>query len=184
MQPDQQQGQAPGWNFVAEDRPAVSNNETPKPEQSSYAWSASEFIAYHKNASWYILAIFATLGIGGVVFLITRDIISTVSVAIFGILFMIYAGRKPRVLQYSIDAKGIHIGEKTYPFGLMRSFAVINQGSLRSINLYPLKRFMPPISIYFEPQEESTIVDLLGNHLPHEEKNQDMVDRLMHKIRF
>jgi hypothetical protein len=43
---------------------------------------------------------------------------------------------------------------------------------------------MPPISVYFEPQEEATIVELLGRYLPQEDKNQDIIDKLMHKIRF
>lgn len=184
MQPDQKQNETSGWSFVANDQPAA-NQAAAVPSKSSYSWSASEFIAYHKSFGWYASAILAIVLIGALVYVITRgDIISTLSVVVFGILFLVYAGRKPRVLQYSIDSSGLHIGEKTYPFGLLRSFSVINEGSLRSIYLYPLKRFMPPISLYFEPQEETTIVELLGSYLPQEEKNQDLVDKLMHKIRF
>jgi hypothetical protein len=183
MQPDQYK-QAGEWNFVANDQAPITPQTGAQRSQGSYTWSASEFIAYHKNFGWYALAVIVTFAIGGTIYVVTRDLISAFSVVMFGLLFTVFAGRKPRVLQYSIDSSGLHIGEKTYPFGMIRSFSIINEGSFKSINVYPLKRFMPPISVYFEPQEEATIVELLGRYLPQEDKNQDIIDKLMHKIRF
>lgn len=183
MQPEQSEPQS-SWQFVPEtNNPDVSAATQPS-ASSPVSWSASEFIAYHKNAGWYLLALLVVAVIAGGVFLITGDVISVVSIVVLGILFLVFASRKPRVLQYSVDDKGVTVGQKLYAFKELRSFAVIDEGAMHSISLYPLKRFMPPVSIYYEPQDEASIVDLLGNFLPKEDKNQDMVDRLMHKIRF
>lgn len=186
MQPDndQQTGQ---WQFIQDDTPAqaASASSSSAESKSQFSWSASEFVAYHKGGGWYVMVFFGLIALVAIVFFITsKDFISAGSVLLIGILFMIYASRKPRVLAYQIDKSGVRIGEKLYPFSVLRSFAVIDEGSLHSISLLPLKRFMPSISMYFEPKDESTIVEVLGKYLPKEDKSQDMVDRFMHKIRF
>jgi hypothetical protein len=119
-----------------------------------------------------------------VIFVISQDYISSGSIIIIGILFLAYASRKPRVLTYSVDTDGVHIGEKLYPYSSIKSFAVIDEGSLRSISLIPMQRFMPAISMYFEPQEEAKIVEALSGYVPREERKQDAIDRMMHRIRF
>jgi hypothetical protein len=153
-------------------------------EPAVVSWSASEFIAYQKNAGWYLIALLGLLTLAGVVFLLSQDLISSGSIIIIGFLFLIYAARKPRVLNYSVGTDGIHIGEKLYPYSSLKSFAVIDEGSLRSISLIPMQRFMPAISMYFEPQEEAKIVDALNSYIPREDRKQDAIDRMMHRIRF
>jgi hypothetical protein len=48
----------------------------------------------------------------------------------------------------------------------------------------PLQRFMPPISVYYEPKDEAEILGVIGAYLPNEELRNDYVERLMRKIRF
>jgi len=179
MQPEQQPPSQ--WQFApGEQQPAVTSTQA----SDNVSWSASEFIAYHKSAGWYLQVLLIVAALSAAAFFITRDLISTVSIVIIGIMFMVFAGRKPRVLNYAIDKAGIHVDQKLYAFATLRSFAVIDEGTLKSITLLPAKRFMPPISMYFEPQDENKIVETLGSFLPKEDRKQDAVDRFMHKIRF
>lgn len=156
----------------------------PVPASTNVSWSASEFIAYQKTAGWYALALFGLIGLAAVIFVISRDYISSGSIIIIGLLFLAYASRKPRVLTYSVGSDGVHIGEKLYTYATIKSFAVIDEGNLRSISLIPMQRFMPAISMYFEPQEEAKIVESLSSYIPREERKQDAIDRMMHRIRF
>jgi hypothetical protein len=48
----------------------------------------------------------------------------------------------------------------------------------------PLQRFSPLTTIYYDPNDEERIVDLLANRLPMEERKRDAIDRLMWRIRF
>lgn len=193
MQPEGQQSPpSTSWQFVPEAAPAVTqtpvNGQQPSQVASSdiqVSWTASEFIAYQKNAGWYVLAFLAIIVLAAITYFITRgDIVSTGSVIIIGILFVVLASRKPRVLTYQISSSGVKIGEKLYPFSQVKSFALIDEGTFQSISLMPLKRFMPSISMYFEPQDEQKILLALGAYLPQEQRKQEFVDRLMHKIRF
>jgi hypothetical protein len=48
----------------------------------------------------------------------------------------------------------------------------------------PLKRFMPPLSLYMDPADEEKIVDVLADYLPVEQREQDPIDKLMRRLRF
>lgn len=174
------------WKFAPEGSQSASSTAEPdsQTESAEITWTASEFIAYQKNFGWYALMLIAVIGMAGVAFLLLDDYISSISILFIGILFIIFASRKPRVLNYRLDSSGISIGDKMHPFSQFKSFSIIDEGSLRSISLLPLQRFMPAISMYFEPQDESKIIEALANYLPHEDRKQDPIDKLMHKIRF
>ena len=61
---------------------------------------------------------------------------------------------------------------------------MIDEGALSSVNLIPLKRFLPPVSAYYEDKDEKKITDALGDHLPYEPRKLDMVERLSRRLRL
>ena len=98
--------------------------------------------------------------------------------------FGVFAARKPRVLDYQVDNAGVKIGPKFYAYGNFKAFAIVNEGAVESVWLMPLKRFMPILTIYFAPDDEQKIIDVLGNFLPVQSHQPDPIDRLMHQLRF
>lgn len=151
----------------------------------SISWSASEYIAHHKSGSWYALfGVVLVVGLIGIYFITSGDILSVVVVAIVAAVFAMYAARQPNEQQYSISDQGVSIGSKAYSFNDFKSFSVIDEGAFSSIAFMPLKRFMPVISIYYTPDDEDKIVDALSQFLPFDHRDADMVDKLMKKIRF
>ena len=174
-----------GWQFHAEGQTTTPSTAQPNPKSvKAVQWTASEFIAHHKTSGWYLLLGGGAIALAAVVFLVTQDKISTAMVAVVAIIFGIFASRKPRELPYSVDNESLHIGDKSYPYATFRSFSVVQEEGVDSIRFMPLKRFMPILSIYFEPQDEQKIIDVLSQYLPVEERQLDAVDKLMHKIRF
>lgn len=174
------QNQNPGWyNENIDASPVQSEvNDTP------VSWTASEYISHQKNSSWYVM-----LGLGSVmaavlVYLITRDRISSSMMVLVAILFGIFAARQPRVLNYQISSHGITIGDKFYSFNDFKSFTLFEEGRVSSISLMPMKRFMPSLSVYYPPEQEEQIVGLIANYLPHEDREPDALDKLMHRVRF
>ncbi len=180
-----------GWQFQAEESVAQGSPpaQTPAPKQSTsdseVNWTASEFIEHNKSSGWYTALIFGTIGLAAIIYLLTNgDKVPILVVAIVAIGFGILGARKPRELQYSVGDKGIQIGDRFFPYGGLRSFSVVKEEGIESIWLMPLKRFKPIISIYFEPNDAPKIVDLLSKFLPVEHRQLDMVDKLMHRLRF
>lgn len=151
---------------------------------TAITWTASEFIAHYKSPGWYAALAGSALGGAFLVWLITKDKISA-AVVLFGALMLgIYGGRQPRQLQYQLDEMGLTIGSKYYTYDNFRSFSVIAEGAFSSIMFMPLKRFAPVVSIYYAPQDETAIIDLLAVRLPSEVRGSDPIDRLMTRIRF
>jgi len=182
-------GQKASWKFDGNN--TATNTEIPTPETpesnpitTEVAWSASEYVHHEKDTKWYFAYSGVSLFILGLVFLLTGDVISVGILAVLAIGFGVFAARKPETLNYRIDASGVHIGSKLYPITMFKSFAIVEEGSINSIALMPLKRFMPPITMYCAPEDEKKVEEALGAMLPQETKEQDRVDKLMHKVGF
>ncbi|WP_206780514.1 hypothetical protein, partial [Microbacterium sp. AISO3] len=73
-------------------------------------WTASEYIAHDRGPSWYVGLGFCAILLAGLVYLLTRDYISSGMIIIVAGVFGVFAVKKPRVLEYSIDDRGLTIG--------------------------------------------------------------------------
>jgi len=147
-------------------------------------WTASEFVAHDKSFGWYVTLALVAVVVAVGVYLLTRDYVSAGVVIFAAIIFGVYGSHKPRQLPYRLNHQGITIDKKHYNFAEYRSFSVIQEEAFASITLMPLKRFAPPLSVYFAPEDEENIINLLSVVLPYEERKRDAVDALMHRIRF
>jgi hypothetical protein len=113
-----------------------------------------------------------------------HDIISIVFIVIVSILFAALGSKKPRQLPYQVDDRGITINGKFYSYNMFKSFSVLREGAMAYVNLLPLQRFMPELSIYFSTEDEDKIVDVLASNLPYEHRDENAFDRLMKKLHF
>lgn len=182
----QDQNSEIGWKYSGKDKDVTaSNNGASQPKAvSEISWTASEYIEHQKGAGWFIRFSAISFVAIGFIFFITRDYITIVILAVLAIVFGFFAARKPAVLAYRLDNRGVTIGQKFYPVNLFRSFAVIEEDAFRTITLLPMKRFMPSISLHYPPEEEKAILETFGNLLPRETRQQDPIDKFMHRIRF
>lgn len=154
------------------------------PNHAPVSWTASEFVEHQKPQGWYAILTLGAVVISAVLYFMLQDIVTVVVVALAAVMFGMVGARKPRSLTYAIGQAGVKIGEKSFPYEAFKSFSVIEEGAIDSIQLAPLKRFMPPISLYFPPDNEQEIVETLAAYLPHEERNHDAIDRLMKRVHF
>lgn len=181
LMPSQDPAPSANWQFKDDDsyKPASA-----PADDAVIDWTASEYISHDKSASWYLILAVGALIFTGLVYLLTKDLIIVVTLIVVTILFAVTAARKPRVLHYAITSSGITIGSKTYPFPMFKSFSVIQESGIRSIYLLPMRRFNVPVSLYFPPEEEKAISEAIGLHLAYEDRQQDPIDKIMHRIRF
>lgn len=157
----------------------------PQPAGEGIQWQASEFIDHQKSALWFIalvgVAIVASVAI---YFLTGGGVLAPIVVGMSALAFATIARQKPRSLQYGLTSSDITVGQKKFNYDDFKAFSVVQDGALYSIVLEPTKRFMPPLTIYFANEDGEKIFDTLAQHLPHEDKQLDAVDRMMRKIRF
>lgn len=166
---------------------AGSTNQVVSPTDndiSTVEWSASEYVAHEKSSSWYLGTVFFGAILTALIYFITTDIFVTAVVFIAGASMAIYAGRKPDTKQYQLDDKGIKVADKIYPYSNFKSFSIVEEGAIDSIWLKPMKRFSPLVVVYFSPEDEAKIIDVLANFLPHEQRELDFIDQISKKMRF
>ncbi len=174
-----------GWSYTPDQTSSDATEEAPLvPKTEEISWTASEFIAHEKSAGWFLVLLLVTISAAGLVYLITKDYISTGVVVLVGIFLGYYARRQPRQLDYAVTADGIIIGQKLYMYDHFKSFSLQQEGAINSIQLTPLKRFVPLMSIYFAPEDEDRIMSAIGAHLPMEDTKEDSLERFMRKIKF
>jgi hypothetical protein len=152
--------------------------------EAEISWTASEFIDHAKSIDWYLaLAVAAVLG-AIAVYLLFRDLITTIVILVAALAFGLYGRRRPRLLEYKLDTHGLFIAGKFYPYATFRSFAVVDEGHFSSIAFLPLKRFGLLTTVYYDPADEASIIDIISRHLPLEPRSADAIDRFMKRIRF
>ena len=76
------------------------------------------------------------------------------------------------------------INGKKYSYSSFKSFSLLRDGDMTSVNFFPLKRFMPLVSAYLAQADEDKVAKAIGNHLPYEQRQMDSIDRLSRRLRF
>ncbi|MGH7157140.1 MAG: hypothetical protein ACREGG_03465, partial [Candidatus Saccharimonadales bacterium] len=150
----------------------------------SVSWEASEYIDHPHGAGWYTVLTLITAVLATVIYIAAKDKIATGTIVVVGIIVGVFASHKPGQAKYEITNSGLIINGKIYSYGDFKSFSIIREGALSSVNLLPLKRFMPPVSAYFESGDEDKITDAIGNYLPYDDRKLDAIERLSRRLRL
>lgn len=186
-------------NQSADDQPEAvpQESETPQPsdeqpqtpaqppkELPTLQWEASESVHYDKSPAWYVgLSVVAVLAAIVAVFLL--DLWSfAVLIIVMAVSVMLLSSKPPRQLQYRLDTAGLSVQEKQYPLEGFRAFAVVQEGSMFYIKMIPLKRFMPPLEIFFPTEYGDDIIAILGSRIPMQTYKRDLLDAMTRRLRF
>jgi hypothetical protein len=154
------------------------------PTDNAFTWTASEFVDHNKGASWYLILFLITAALAVGAYFLTKEYFTVGIIVVLGIIVALYARQKPKQVTYELSSSGLRIGEKLYSYNLFKSFSLVNDGALNSIQLTPLKKLMPTISAYYQAADEEKISDILGQYLPFEEAKPDSISRLSRRLRF
>ncbi len=168
--------------------PYQSTSQTPNEVQQSteeISWTAVEFVEHNKSSLWFL--VLAAIGVGmavGIYFLTDGDWIAAVIVLALAVIFGVGATRKPRTLDYKLDDSGITVDKKLFNYEYFSHFTVVQEGSVESILLTPVRRWSVPLSLYFSPEAADKIIDTLSAYVPFERHDPSYVDKFLHRIRF
>lgn len=172
------------WNFHEEAPTSRGYAPVANEGPDVLTWTASEFIDHEKGAGWYGLLTLAGLAIATVVYFLMKDIVSTAVILFATLAFGVFAARKPRVQNYALTERGLQIGPKMYSFQDYKNFSIAPEGAVIGIIFMPLKRFMPPLTVYVMPDMQTQVMDFLGSVLPFEQRRFDAMDGLLRRIHF
>jgi hypothetical protein len=151
--------------------------------EEPYGWQASEFVHHQKTIVWYVV-----VGVGVLVLsMIAAALHLWLEIGVFivmGIAIMVYGSKPPRTLSYELNDKGVHVDEKVYAYEEFRSFGVVHDDAWHSIDLEPTKRLSPRLVLLFGDDDLDAILAHLERHLPREDRQPDLIERITRYVRF
>ena len=150
----------------------------------SVSWEASEYVHHEKDPLWFAIFGIVIAGILTGMYFLLEDVIAIIVILLMAIAVLVFANRRPRSLKYELNDKGITIDNRSYSYSSFKSFSIMDEGAVQSIFLEPLERFMPPISVYFSPDDADKIFAVIGQYLPNRNRQPDLMDRLVHRLRL
>ena len=147
-------------------------------------WRALEYKRKEKTTDWYWAVILIALAI-----VVTSFIIHD---ALFGILIMISTGIlltstmiAPKLIDISINQKGVTVGKEMYPFATLDAFWVESvEGEDQKILFRSKKLIMPLIVIPLEEHHHLDVRDFLLRYLPEEEMHEPISQKIMERLGF
>jgi hypothetical protein len=157
--------------------------EEARANEVAFSWQASEFVHHHKGPGWYA-TLFGGLAVLAIIAGLLGYWLEIGAFVAMGAAIMVYARKPPRTLMYELTPKGITIEGKEYLYTEFRSFGVLEEDEWHSIDLEPVKRLSPRISVLFDSDDYDDIVDHLELHLPRTDRDPDVIERLSRFLRF
>lgn len=152
--------------------------------QQALKWEASEYIHHEKSPQW-MLAYFGVVAlILGLTYLMIKDVVSVIVIALLATAVFVLANRKPKTLSYELTDTGITINGREYPYNSFRSFSVVQYDAVESLFLEPMQRYMPSLSIYVAPDQIDDVANVISQYIPNRIREPDLIDQVIHRLRL
>ncbi len=147
-------------------------------------WSAPEYEHKKNSADWFwaVGIIALSLAITAIIY---RNILFAIFIVLGAFTLLLYSARKPQVLYFELNSKGVRIGSVLYPYHTLKSFWLRENNKGVKLILESQKALMPHMSIPLSPEVDADAVHtfLLG-HLPEEEQKESVSEALMDYLGF
>jgi len=152
-------------------------------EKEKIEWSALEYEEKERSVDW-----FWALGIivvaGSIASLIYGNYFFAILLILSGILLGFFAIKKPEMVSYELNKKGLKIKTRLFPYESMKSFFV--QTTPKPMLFVKSSRmFMPILSMPIEDNLAEDIRSLLlSNNVQEEEMKEGPSERIMERLGF
>jgi len=148
------------------------------------SWEEYEYEFTEKSVDW-----FWALGIVSISVAITsvvlNNILFAVLIIIGAITLSIHAVKKPEIVHYEVNQKGVVIDNKLYLYNSLDSFWINNTTEMPRLLITSKKIFMPHISIPISPEVDTEdLRDYLLDRVDEEEQNESLATHLMRYLGF
>jgi len=152
------------------------------------SWTASESIDHERGVWWYVIAVALVLIVLGLDFYIQHFSFSSISIAVLTLVILtaiLTVSRRPaRELHYTLTDEGLTIENQLRPFSEFSAFGVRHDGALWQLVLIPVQRFGLGVTMFINEDQGEAIVDALGARLPMENLKNDLLDKLIRKLKI
>ena len=137
-----------------------------------------------KKFSWYLIFIVSTIALGGLIYLITRDLITAIVIVFCGITLLVYSIKKPRSVNYKLTDSSLYVSGKAFKISNFKSFSINNHGLEKAISLVPMKRFYPYLYINLNQEVSADVIQRLSQIIPIQKPSTDIFESFLRLIKL
>lgn len=164
--------------------PPHMENKNKKTNLQEFEWKDKEFSVKEKNKSWFIIPGLITIAFG-IFALASESFLFLVTIVLGFFVFYIYANKKPRIIKFRIDERGVEIDGRLYEFDSLSSFWIFyNPPEQKEISLRSKRTFLPYIKISLGKENPNEIRKFLLKFIPEKRHSESIIDILMRRIGF
>ncbi len=146
-------------------------------------WNALEYPVREKTTDWYwALGIMAVAG--AVASYILGNILFSILIILGAFTVAVYGARRPHMVEFEIDRRGVRAGATLYPHSSLASFWVVERAEESKILLQSGKVFMPYVIIPLGEENPEIVREVLLNYIKEEEHAEPISQRIMDYFRF
>lgn len=148
-------------------------------------WQAHEYEYVEKDANWFWAVGIITVA-GAIVSFIVGNFLFGIVILLAGFSLSMHAARKPDLVNFEINPKGVMIDDLMYPYTNLESFWVDDMRSEHpKIIIKSEKVFMPHIIIpYPEGEDPEELHEYLGYYIEEEEMYEPLSHKVMEYLGF
>ena len=151
--------------------------------QPLIAWDAPEHIHTEKSNDWYWAVGIITITATALAF-IFNNIIFGIFILVGAFALIVHAGKKPRIIHYEINDRGVVADNILYPFLTLESFWIDAHERPSKILIKSHKTFMPYITIQIEDVDPEEVRDILLNYIAETEHHEPLSQKLLERFGF
>ena len=147
-------------------------------------WSALEYEEKERGADWF-WALGVIVVAGSVASFIYGNNFFGLLLIIGGILLGVFAIKKPDMVSYELNEKGLKIRNRLFPYENIKSFWVKRVGEKSALFIRSERLFMPIISMPIEQSlAEEIRSSMLENNVIEEEMKEHPSEKIMDYLGF
>ncbi len=147
-------------------------------------WTALEYEEKERGNDWF-WALGVIIVASSVASFIYGNFFFGLFLIVGGILLTIFAIKKPDLVFYELNERGLKIRNRLFPYGNIKSFWVKKEGEKPTLFIKSERLFMPIISMPInQNQTEEIKTIMLSNNVPEEEMKEHVSEKIMESLGF
>ena len=164
----------------------MAKKEKPKFELTEpIKWQAYEFEYFEKSQAWFFISGIVAIGLLTWA-LWSKNFLFAILIFVGYFTVVAYAIKKPRLIDFSIEQKGIKIDNTLHHYEKLRSFCIFENPELKikELSLRSKRKTMPYIKIPLAQQNPEEIKAVLANFIPQKKHKESIIDGISRLIKF
>ena len=153
--------------------------------QKEISWRAAEYEYFHKDALWYFVV--AIIGLALIVLALWKNnFLFAIFIIISTVLFVTLGKKKPRVVEFKINDKGVGIGKNVfYDYENIESFdAKSYPDRLDELILKRKSPIHPFVRIPIDSKHLKEVKEILSKHLEEKKYEDSVIDSISDTLGF